>query len=96
MRQLARTRRALAAIALCGLVLGGSACVATASGRIYDPVYGDYHYWNNDEQSTFQLYLSENNLPHREFRSMSRSDQNAYWKWRHSRPAPARPEPNPH
>jgi hypothetical protein len=95
MRHPAPVSRILAAIALAGLAIGGTACVATASGRIYDPVYGDYHYWNNDEESSFQVYLTENNLPHREFRSMSRNDQNAYWKWRHNRPSKPEPKPEP-
>ena len=88
MRQLSRSASAAAWILLSGLALSGTACVATASGRIYDPVYGDYHYWNNDEESTFQVYLTERNLTHREFRSMSKSEQNDYWKWRHTRPEP--------
>jgi len=86
-----RSARAALGLLLAGLVLTGTGCVATASGRIYDPVYGDYHYWNNDEESTFQVYLTERNLPHREFRSLSKSEQGDYWKWRHNRPAPNNP-----
>jgi hypothetical protein len=91
MRHLSRPASAAAWILLAGFALSGTACVATASGRIYDPVYGDYHYWNNDEESTFQVYLTERNLPHREFRSMSKSEQGDYWKWRHNRPAANNP-----
>ena len=91
MRHRSRAASAATWILLTGITLGGTACVATASGRIYDPVYGDYHYWNNDEESTFQVYLTEKNLPHREFRSMSKSEQGEYWKWRHNRPQPNNP-----
>jgi hypothetical protein len=92
MRHVSRPAGAAMWIVLSGLALSGTACVATATGRIYDPVYGDYHYWNNDEEASFQVYLTENNLPHREFRSMNKSEQSNYWKWRHAHP---HPEPKP-
>ena len=88
MPQRSQVPGAVAWILIAGCALAGTACVATASGRIYDPVYGDYHYWNSDEESTYQVYLGERNLPHRAFRSLSKGEQSDYWKWRHNRPQP--------
>ena len=72
MPQRSQVPGAVAWILIAGCALAGTACVATASGRLYDPVYGDYHYWNSDEESTYQVYLGERNLPHRAFRSLSK------------------------
>ena len=75
---------AAACLALLGaLALGNAGCVAAV--RVYDPLYGDYHYWNGDEEASFRVFLNERHEPYRDFRHLDRDRQQAYWKWHHER-----------
>ena len=75
----------VAMLALLGvLTLSATGCYAGYAGvRVYDPGYGDYHYWNSGEEAQFRVYLNERREPYRDYRGLSRDDQRDYWKWRH-------------
>src|SRR5271155_876848 len=57
-----------------------------AKERYYDKHHKDYHDWDDREQSSFQIYLTENHRPVVEFRTLKVDDQQRYWDWRHEHP----------
>jgi hypothetical protein len=71
---------ALAGAFLCMLVTTGCA----ARVRYYDPVYHDYHYWNQDEAGYYHQWETETHRQHVDFKNRSQDEKNEYWKWRHS------------
>jgi len=54
--------------------------------RVYDSRHKDYHNWDDHENRSWGLYLSNNHKKDHEFSKSSRREQNHYWNWRHSHP----------
>jgi len=89
MRNLRQTlRAALLVVSLTTPVMftgcGGGVGVGVAY-RVRDPYYGDYHYWDNNEQGFYVQWAQEyHHDPHRDFRKLNHHDQKQYWEWRHN------------
>ena len=66
--------------AFLGLLITGCA----ARVRVYDPYYHDYHYWNHDEVVYYNTWETDTHRQHVDYNKRSQSDQEDYWKWRHS------------
>jgi hypothetical protein len=84
-------RRAISTFAMCAAVLGGLALtpsIATAQAgvelKFYDRSHKDYHQWNGDEDRMYHQYVTDHHMKYREFSRMSKKQQDAYWRWRHS------------
>ena len=82
-KHLGKTAAAALLVLLSVAALGNAGCAAAV--RVYDPEFGDYHYWDRSEELTFRGYLSERHEPYREFRRLNSDDQKAYWRWRHGK-----------
>jgi hypothetical protein len=54
--------------------------------RFYDSRHKDYHNWDDRENKSWGVYLSNNHKRSREFSRSSRREQSHYWNWRHSHP----------
>jgi hypothetical protein len=54
--------------------------------RVYDRDHKDYHNWDDHENSTWGIYLSNNHKKPQEYKKASRKEQSHYWGWRHSHP----------
>jgi len=62
-----------------------TACSARVGYRVYDPGYNDYHYWDSAEFGYYNTWLGETHRHYRDYRKLSRRDQDDYWRWRHER-----------
>ena len=52
--------------------------------RYYDSSYHDYHRWNSGERLYYNQWLVEAHIDrHRDYRHLSKEDQQRYWEWRH-------------
>lgn len=76
-----KTAAAALLVLLSVAALGGAGCAAAV--RVYDPEFGEYHYWDRNEEGVFRGYLSARHEPYKEFGSLNSDDQQAYWRWRH-------------
>jgi hypothetical protein len=71
------------------MALGGSVFVpamASAQGvelKFYDKSHKDYHNWNTDEDRYYRQYLNEHHRKYTAFSHNNKSQQQAYWSWRH-------------
>jgi hypothetical protein len=54
--------------------------------RYYDHQHKDYHNWNEGEDRSYRIYLTEHHRQHVEFDRSNHSQQQAYWNWRHNHP----------
>jgi hypothetical protein len=54
--------------------------------RVYDSRHKDYHNWDDRENNSWGIYLTNNHKKNREFSKSSRREQSNYWNWRHSHP----------
>jgi hypothetical protein len=54
--------------------------------RVYDRDHKDYHNWDNHENNTWGVYLTDNHKKPHEFSKASKKEQSNYWNWRHSHP----------
>jgi hypothetical protein len=54
--------------------------------RFYDSRHKDYHNWDDRENRSWGVYLSNNHKRSHEFSRSSRREQSHYWNWRHSHP----------
>jgi hypothetical protein len=54
--------------------------------RVYDPGHKDYHNWDDREDRSYRLYLSEHHRQYRPYVQIKVSDQRNYWTWRHNHP----------
>jgi hypothetical protein len=82
-----RTLFAFTAVAaLAGsLMLPSSAQAATGvTVRVYDRSHKDYHPWNSDEDRIYRQYLTDNHRPYRRITKTTRTQQTAYWQFRHT------------
>jgi hypothetical protein len=56
---------------------------AGCAHRYYDPYGHDYHRWNSDETAYYNQWVIEAHInPHRDYRHLSKDDQDRYWQWR--------------
>jgi hypothetical protein len=61
-----------------------SGCSGHAEYRVYDPYYGDYHVWDNNEVVYYQRWEHDTHRDDRDFRHRSKDEQKEYWTWRHN------------
>jgi hypothetical protein len=54
--------------------------------RIYDRDHKDYHNWDDNEARTYERYRKDHPEYHVQFKKTTRTQQSAYWKWRHEHP----------
>ena len=54
--------------------------------RYYDREGRDYHVWNGNEDRAYRFYLNDQHREYREWRTVRRPDQTAYFRWRHTHP----------
>jgi hypothetical protein len=54
--------------------------------RVYDSRHKDYHNWDDRENNSWGIYLTNNHKKKHEFSRSSRREQSHYWDWRHSHP----------
>jgi hypothetical protein len=59
-------------------------CSGRAEYRTYDPYYGDYHVWDNNEVVYYQRWEHDTHRDHRDFRKRNKDEQKEYWTWRHN------------
>jgi len=58
----------------------------SVSVRVYDRNHRDYHNWDDHENASWGIYLSNNHKKHHEFSRASKKEQSNYWNWRHDHP----------
>ncbi len=51
--------------------------------RVYDPYHKDYHNWDDREDGVYRHWLEDRHEAYRDFNSLKRNQQRAYWNWRH-------------
>ena len=66
-----------------GVVIFFALLTAGCAHRYYDADHNDYHRWNHDEIVYYQTWSTQNHID-RDYRHLSREDQQRYWDWRHS------------
>jgi hypothetical protein len=54
--------------------------------RVYDSRHKDYHNWDDHENRSWVVYLSNNHKRSHEFSRSSKREQSNYWNWRHAHP----------
>ena len=54
--------------------------------RVYDSQHKDYHNWDDHENASWGVYLTNNHKKPHEFRRASKREQSNYWNWRHEHP----------
>jgi hypothetical protein len=59
---------------------------ASVQVRVYDRDHKDYHNWDDREDHSYRLYLTEHHRPYVEFSKQRSKDQRNYWNYRHSHP----------
>jgi hypothetical protein len=94
-----RTKRILGMILLASTitlpVLATAGCSARVGYSVYDPYYGDYHYWDNGEDVYYRGWLSTNRRTYTPYNKLGPDDQKAYWNYRHSQPDHGNGHPTP-
>jgi|SRR5579871_2330573 hypothetical protein len=51
--------------------------------RVYDPVYRDYHTWDQNEDQAYKGWLDERHEHYRSYDQLNADQQKEFWKWRH-------------
>ena len=59
---------------------------ASVQVRVYDRDHKDYHNWDDHENQSWGLYLSNNHKKPHEFAKANKKEQSQYWNWRHDHP----------
>lgn len=54
--------------------------------RYYDRDHKDYHQWNDREDRSYRVYLTERHHKYYEFHHANHHEQQHYWNWRHDHP----------
>jgi hypothetical protein len=54
--------------------------------RVYDSRHKDYHNWDDRENASWGIYLTNNHKKPHEFKKASKREQSDYWNWRHAHP----------
>src|SRR5271155_5871326 len=73
----------VAALAVPAAILANAMPQASVQVRVYDTDHRDYHNWDDREDRTYRLYLTNHHRPYVEFSSQRSRDQRSYWNWRH-------------
>jgi len=60
--------------------------VRTDHARYYDRDHKDYHEWNDGEDRSYRVYLTERHRQYHEFHHANHREQRDYWRWRHNHP----------
>ena len=79
-------RKTLSALTLIAALVSPVMLASTAQAqeaRIYDAHHKDYHVWNAEEDRAYRDYLTAHHHKYREFSKQSKSQQKAYWDYRH-------------
>ena len=76
-------RKYLNSLLLLAALAGSSAGCAA---RFYDGPRGDYHRWDDREERSYRVYLTEQHREYRDFKQVDRRGQEEYWEWRHAHP----------
>jgi hypothetical protein len=53
---------------------------------VYDESHGDYHNWDDHEETVYKGYLSDNHKDYTPYKQLNKNDQKSYWDWRHNNP----------
>jgi len=75
-----------AALVAPGAIMAAPGPQADVQVRVYDSGHKDYHNWDDNENKSWGLYLSNNHKKSHEFKKASKKEQSNYWNWRHSHP----------
>ena len=59
---------------------------ANVQVRVYDSHHKDYHNWNEREDHSYRLYLTDHHRPYVVYEHQNHHVQANYWNWRHSHP----------
>jgi hypothetical protein len=54
--------------------------------KFYDSRHKDYHNWDDRENRSWGVYLSDNHKKSHEFSRASKREKSNYWNWRHAHP----------
>jgi hypothetical protein len=54
--------------------------------RYYDRDHKDYHEWNDREERSYRVYLTDRHHKYYEFHHANHHEQRDYWNWRHNHP----------
>jgi hypothetical protein len=54
--------------------------------RYYDRDHKDYHQWNDREERSYRVYLTDRHHKYYEFHHANHHEQQHYWNWRHDHP----------
>ncbi|HEY7354531.1 MAG TPA: hypothetical protein VH596_17305 [Terriglobales bacterium] len=69
----------LASCAVIFVLLMSAGC----AHHYYDPYDHDYHRWDSNERTYYNQWVIEAQIgPNRDYRHLSKDDQDRYWKWR--------------
>jgi hypothetical protein len=87
------TNRFIGSLILATAIAAPMAIVASPSPkddgvqvRVYDRNHKDYHNWDDHENTTWGVYLTNNHKKPHEYAKASKREQSNYWNWRHSHP----------
>jgi hypothetical protein len=59
---------------------------ANVQVRFYDKQHKDYHNWDDNENRSWGVFLTQNHKRSHEFSRANKREQSDYWKWRHNHP----------
>jgi hypothetical protein len=59
---------------------------ANVQVRFYDRQHKDYHNWDDNENRSWGVFLTQNHKRSHEFSRANKREQSDYWKWRHNHP----------
>jgi len=78
----------LAAALIAPMAIGANAAAQAISVRVYDRDHKDYHNWDDREEHSYVQFRQEHPKHHYNvtFSRTNRSEQRAYWSWRHTHP----------
>ncbi len=51
--------------------------------RYYDRQNKDWHEWNGNENNYYQRYSQQNHVNNKDFKRLSKRQQDQYFRWRH-------------
>jgi hypothetical protein len=59
---------------------------ANVQVRFYDRQHKDYHNWDDNENRSWGVFLTQNHKRSHEFSRANKREQSNYWNWRHNHP----------
>jgi hypothetical protein len=76
----------LSAAFVAPLAIGVKAAPQEVTVRVYDRNHKDYHNWDDNEARSYETFRGYHPKYNVTFSKTSRSQQSAYWNWRHDHP----------